>query len=187
MILDLIEEGSDFLTKPVPTFDFSNTDVDTVKLVNDLIETMTHHRGIGLSANQCGLPHRVFVMWSEKPLACFNPRIIDVSAEQVLLEEGCLSYPHLYVKIKRPKHIKVRFQNVYGETLTEKFTGMTARCFLHELDHLNGIVYHSRANKIHFDRAVNQRKQLLRSLKRGEAFIKPTEVPPLNMTGLGNV
>jgi peptide deformylase len=137
---------------------------------------MKANRGLGLSANQCGLPYRVFVLWSEKPFVCFNPRIIDKTSETTMLEEGCLSFPHLIVKIKRPSAIKVRFQDAFGEMHTEKFTGMTARAFQHELDHMDGVTYHTRANKIHLERALNQQKNLVRQLKRGEVIIRPTSI-----------
>jgi peptide deformylase len=168
-------------------FDFRSPPTDPVELANNLIETMVHNRGLGLSANQCGLPYRAFVLWSEKPLAVFNPRVVDRTSEFIALEEGCLTYPHLFVKVKRPKAIKVRFENEYGEIVNEKFAGMTARCFLHEMDHLDGVVFLDRANKVHLSRALNQQKNLLRALKRGEAFIKPSEMPEVNITGLNNV
>jgi len=157
-------------------FDFTNPPCDPVELANSLIETMTAHRGLGISANQCGLPHRVFVLWAEKPFVCFNPRIIDTNSEISSLEEGCISYPHLLVKIKRPTVIKVRFQDALGEVHTEKFIGMTARAFQHEVDHLNGITFTKKANPVHLSRALNQQKNLVRQLKRGEVVIRPKEV-----------
>jgi hypothetical protein len=102
--------------------------------------------------------------------------VIDVSNETNSLEEGCLSYPHLFVKIKRPSIVKVRFQDAFGEMHTEKFVGMTARAFQHEVDHMDGVRYQTRANRIHLDRALNQQKILTRRLKRGEVTIKPNAV-----------
>lgn len=93
-------------------------------------------------------------------LVCFNPRIVDVSPEEVYHEEGCLTFPGLFIKIKRPVHIKVRFQYPNGETVTEKFTGITARIFQHELDHLDGILFQMRANKIHLEQAENKLRRL---------------------------
>lgn len=176
MALELVKPDHPLLKQKLAEFDFKSPPTDPVELANSLIETMKVNRGLGLSANQCGLPHRVFVLWSEKPFVCFNPRIIDRTTETTVLEEGCLSFPHLIVKVKRPSIIKVRFQDAFGEMHTEKFTGMTARAFQHELDHMDGILYHSRANRIHLDRALNQQKNLLRQLKRGEVVIRPTEI-----------
>lgn len=149
-------------------FNFDNPPVDPFELSNNLIETMVHNKGLGLSANQCGLPYRVFVMWSSPTKICFNPRLVDQTSEEVLLDEGCLSYPNLLVKIKRPKVIKVRYQDEMGKIQNEKFIGMTARCFLHELDHMDGIVYTSRANPIHLNRARNQQKLIEREIKRNK-------------------
>ena len=176
MALELVNPDHPLLRQPLEEFNFKEPPCDPIELANSLIETLKRYRGLGLSANQCGLPHRVFVLWSETPFVCFNPRIIDQTTETTILEEGCLSFPHLIVKVKRPTAIKVRFQDVTGEVRTEKFTGMTARAFQHELDHMNGITYHSRANKIHLERALNQQKNLLRQLKRGEVVIRPVEI-----------
>jgi peptide deformylase len=187
MVLQLVESNHPILYKELDEFDFSNPPIDPIELANNLIETMKEHRGLGLSANQCGLPYRVFVLWSQTPLVCFNPRVVDQKSDAVMLEEGCLSYPHLFLKVKRPSIIKVRFQDVTGQMQNEKFIGMTARTFLHELDHLNGISFTTKANKIHLARALNQQKVLTRQLKRGEAFIKPTETPSLERINIENL
>jgi peptide deformylase len=165
MIYNLVPCDHPILHSEVEKFDFDNPPIDPIELSNNLIETMAHYRGLGLSANQCGLPYRVFVMWSEVPLACFNPRIIDESTEQVQLEEGCLSYPQLLLPIKRAKIIKVRFQDHTGEVRTDKFIGMTARCYQHELDHLNGVDYTRRASSFHLSRGLRKQKVLLRKQK----------------------
>lgn len=162
MIYKLVHCDAEVLHTKTENFDFDNPPLDPIELANNLIETMIHNKGMGLAANQCGLPHRVFVLWSQTPLAVFNPRVIDETTEQIQLEEGCLSYPNLFLPIKRPKSIKVRFQNAMGETQNEKYTGMTARAFLHELDHLNGVDYTRRANRIHLDRAKRKQKMLNR-------------------------
>ena len=176
MILEIKSPDEKLLYQQLENFDFANPPCDPVQLANDLIETMAANKGLGLAANQCGLPYRVFALWSEQPLVCFNPRIIDQGSEGVMLEEGCLTYPNLFVKIRRPKIIKVRFQDATGETRNEKFVGMTARGFMHELDHLDGILYHRRAQGPHLSRALNQQKQLNRKLKRGEVYYKPSEL-----------
>lgn len=185
MILNIVDTGNPILYKELEPFDFSNPPTDPVQLANDLIETMVANKGIGLAANQCGLPYRMFVLHSEQPLAIFNPRIIDQSSEVIQLEEGCLTYPHLFIKIKRPKIIKVRFQDALGETHTEKFVGMTARGFMHEMDHLDGIIYQKRATVPQLNKSLNQRKILERKLKRGEVYYKPVEMPASPVTDNG--
>lgn len=80
------------------------------------------------------------------------------SEEVITLEESCLSFPRLIVKIKRPRHVRVRFQSPTGETVTQQFTGMTARVFQHELDHLNGVLFYTRANRFHREKAFKKVK-----------------------------
>lgn len=144
---------------PVNKFDFTNTPTDPIELVKHLSEVMVENNGIGLSANQLGLPYRVFVMKSNPILACFNPIIVDESEETVYMDEGCLSYQGLWVKIKRPAVVKVRFTEANGNVRTETFDGMTARIFQHELDHLNGIPFTRRANSLHLEQARKRKKK----------------------------
>jgi len=166
MIYELVKPHHPLLSTKLDKFDFSNPPIHPAELANNLIETMVHNKGLGLSANQCGLPYRVFVLHSVNPLAMFNPTIVDETSDEVKLDEGCLTYPNLFLPISRPSIIKVRFQDAFGEFHTEKFIGMTARCIQHELDHLNGIDYTKRANPIHLSRGLNQKKILDRKIKK---------------------
>ena len=162
---DLVPSNHTLLFTKLEPFDFDNPPIDPIELANRLIVTMNKHNGVGLSANQCGLPYRVFVMRSNPTLVCFNPKIIDSVSAEISLEEGCLSHPFLYVPIKRPSMVKVRFTDAFGVTKTEKFIGLTARCFQHEFDHLEGINYLNRANPIHVDRAKRARDKIAKRLK----------------------
>jgi peptide deformylase len=120
---------------------------------------MYEYNGLGLAANQVGEPYRIFAMRGQpENFVCFNPRIVQPSEMEVVLEEGCLTYPGLLVKIKRPQHIRVRFQLPNGDTITKQFTGMTARVFKHEMDHLNGLVFFNRANRYHKELAFKKWK-----------------------------
>lgn len=158
MILQLVDCKDPILKQPFELFDFSDPPINPLDLVTDLAETMLHNNGIGLSANQCGLPHRVFIMYSDELIPCFNPRIVDMSTETVVMEEGCLTYPDLFVKIKRARRIKVRYTEPNGQTVTRVFEGMTARVFQHEMDHLDGVNYQQRANKLHLEQARKKKK-----------------------------
>jgi peptide deformylase len=158
MIYELIDCNDPLLKQEMEPFDFSNPPVDPLDLVSDLAETMLANNGVGLSANQCGLPYRVFVMLGQELIPCFNPRIVDMSQETIILEEGCLSYPDMFVKVKRPRRIKVRYAEPNGNVITQTFDGMTARVFQHELDHLNGINYQQRANRYHLEQARKKKK-----------------------------
>lgn len=169
MILELVEQDHKLLNQVLEKYEF-DTDPEgiakRVDMVNNLIETLTYKQGIGISANQVGLPHRVFVLRSNPALICFNPRVIDQSTEKTNLDETCLTYPNLVIPVKRPKMIKVRFQDINGEMKTEKFIGMTAKIFMHQLDLLNGIHYTNKANPIHVERGKRQSKILNRQIKR---------------------
>lgn len=161
MIRELVTHNDPILKQNLPKFDFTNPPIDPVELAHDLAQTMLHYNGIGLAANQIGLPYRVFAIKADPILVCFNPIIVDESANtKIYLDEGCLSYPNLIIKVKRPAAIKVRYYQPNGEVVTEKFTGMTARIFMHELDHLMGINFTQRANKIHLEQARNKAKKL---------------------------
>lgn len=163
---ELVKSTHPLLTTKLEQFDFENPPVNPQELGDHLIEVMDQHNGIGLSANQLGLPYRVFVLRTEPRLVCFNPVITFESEEQSVLEEGCLTFPSLYVKIRRSEWIRTKFMDVNGELQTEKFGGITARCFQHELDHLNGIVYLSRASNLNLQRAKRKLKLLNRRKKR---------------------
>lgn len=167
MIYDLVKPDHPILRTKLDRFDFNNPPIDPHELANNLIETMIHYKGIGLSANQCGLPYRVFVLWSNPTKVMFNPTIADVSSEFIQLEEGCLTYQNLFIKIKRPKLVRVRYMDSFGEAHTDKFTGISARCVLHEMDHLDGVNFTLRADKFHYDQAMRQR------LKRQKVYKVP--------------
>jgi peptide deformylase len=156
--MQLIPYKDALLHSELEPFDFSNPPIDPEEFATQLVEFMRNNNGIGLSANQVGLNYRVFAMEGEPAFVCFNPRVVLPGSEQVVLEEGCLSYPGLLIKVKRPRDIKVRFQGPDGETYTQTFTGMSARIFQHELDHLDGITMLDRANRFHRDQALKKWK-----------------------------
>lgn len=165
MIYDLVPASHPALKTVPPFFDFANPPINPLDLASDLAETMLHHNGIGIAANQVGLLHRVFILRTEELLPCFNPRVVDFSDETVYLEEGCLTHPGLFVKIKRPRRVKVRYTEPDGNVVTRVFHDMTARAFAHELDHLDGIDPLSRASRIHMEQARNRQKRFLRSAR----------------------
>lgn len=161
---DLTDKNDSILTTELKRFNFSDPPIDPIKFAMDLAEHMLHYDGVGLAANQLGLPYRVFAIKADPILVCYNPIIVDQSEESILLEEGCLTFPNFYVKVKRPLVIKARYTKPNGETLTTKFDGVTSRIFQHELDHLNGILFQNRATKYHLEVAKNQYRK--RSKKR---------------------
>jgi peptide deformylase len=165
MILELVKNDNPFLKQKVELFDFGNPLIDPTELSVNLYETLMSSNYIGLAAPQVGLPYRAFALRAQPGIVCFNPRIVDVSEEIVMLDEVCLSFPALTLPIKRPKKIKVRYAEPNGIIKTATFDGMTARYFLHELDHLDGVMYTEKANKFHLDRALRKQTQTLRQAK----------------------
>ena len=123
-------------------------DLDRSKLSYTLNENMFHHKGVGLSANQIGIEERVFVMMfdidAQETITCFNPRIIKESKDEVVMEEGCLSYPELFLEISRPAIIIVKYEDEGKEMQKRQLTGYYARIFQHEYDHMEGIDFNER-------------------------------------------
>lgn len=143
-IFDLVSENDPILKETLPDFDFNNPPVNPIEFASSLVETCKKYNGLGLSANQCGFNYRVFVMGQgDNYVAFFNPKITTKSNDKLKLDEGCLSFRDLFLQIERASEIEVEYQDFTGTTKTAKYTGLTARCFQHELDHMNGIVYTS--------------------------------------------
>jgi peptide deformylase len=121
---------------PVVSFDG-----ELESLVQDMFETMYDAGGVGLAAQQIGVPLRLFVMDCDGvKLVAANPEIIFVAGEQSC-EEGCLSVAKVPAELKRPDHAVLRAQDVTGKTFEREANGLAARCFLHETDHCDGILF----------------------------------------------
>jgi peptide deformylase len=162
-MLNILKFPNDVLRQKIEDFDFDNPTVDPVQLEKDMIETMFVYDGIGLAANQVGVNARVFVMGHrdnpESAQAFFNPVVVANTDAIEDLEEGCLSFPGVYVNIKRPRAIKARWQNSKGEWQESEFDGYNCKCFLHELDHLEGIVFQDRVSTIKWALAVKKNQK----------------------------
>jgi peptide deformylase len=167
MNVEFVPETSPILLHECDEFDFDNPPCDPKELAQALHDKMLKSDGLGLSANQVGLPYRVFVMRTgEKPYAVFNPKVVDVSDKELIMKEGCLSFPLLYLSVKRPDSVRIRFQDETGEVRTEKFIGMTARIALHEFDHMLGKVYTQKATQFETQRALRKRMILKRKVRK---------------------
>ena len=123
-------------------------DLDRREISRILKENMFHYEGIGLSANQIGISERVFVMMlnmeTEETITCFNPRIIKKYNDDVWFEEGCLSFPDEIINVSRPNRIVVKYEDEDKKDHKIKLDGLASRVFLHEFDHLEGIVFTER-------------------------------------------
>lgn len=123
------------------------------KLAEDMVETMYASRGIGLAANQVGVTERIItvdVNWSDRggkkaqgrnPIVMINPEVLEEGVQDDVLAEGCLSLPEIDGDVWRPTQIKVRYQTLAGETIERAAFELEARCIMHEVDHLNGILF----------------------------------------------
>ena len=122
--------------------------LDRHHLSKILVDNMIHHNGIGISANQIGIWERAFAMVRDlennEVMVCFNPRIVKSYSEEVEMEEGCLSYPELFLKIKRPDKIVVKYEDEDKKTHKLKLQGLASRVFQHEYDHMEGIDFTQR-------------------------------------------
>ena len=128
------------------------------------------NKGLGLSAPQIGKPYRVFVIGydNSNKQVFFNPEIIYTSEEEEDHLEGCLSFPRLFFKVSRPKQIKVKYQHISGEWRENEYHGLTARCILHENDHLNGICFIERVGKTTLMMAREKERKLRIKMTRGD-------------------
>lgn len=162
----LVSEHDPILKEVIPEFNFDNPPVDPNAFASSLVETCMEHDGFGLSANQCGFRYRVFVVGAgDEYVAFYNPKIVSSSGSSKLLE-GCLSFKNLYLEIERPETIEVEYQDFTGTNKTAKFSGLTARCFQHELDHLNGMCYTSHVGPVALKMANKERIKFTRSIAR---------------------
>jgi peptide deformylase len=160
VIYDIPLNNDEFLTTPVPDFDFNEPPIDPAELATNLVATMYSRNGYGLAANQCGLPYRCFAMIGpQEDFVFFNPRIVYFAPEKDNLEEGCLSFPGLIIKVPRSTSVRIRFQGPNGETFSRTLTGMSARVAQHELCHLDGKMFFEGITKLRLSRSIKDAKK----------------------------
>lgn len=143
-------------------FNFQAPPFDPNAFAVGLVDAMVKNNGLGLAAPQIGVNYRVIAVRANPMLVLYNPRIIEISAETIQLEEGCLSYPGIYTKVTRPRAIRVRYTEANGISKTVTFNDITARVIQHEIDHLDGVSMIDRAKPIHKEQALRKLKQLKR-------------------------
>lgn len=149
MIVPIVIYGAPVLRQS--TFDIHEEDLPE-EITGNLFDTLKRAEGIGLAAPQIGLSKRMFVM-NPTPLAdeqaefkpvekvCLNPRILHADDTLSSYNEGCLSIPGIFRELERPERIHVTYQNLAFETIEEELSGLEARIFQHEYDHLDGILF----------------------------------------------
>lgn len=158
-IRKILHEGDETLrkiSKPVTEFD------DRLgELLDDMIQTMHKSEGAGLAAVQVGVLKRAFVMHARKDIIreCINPKLIKQEGINKVKVEGCLSVPGKCGYVERPEKVWVEYQDRTGEWQSKKLTGFEAKCFCHEYDHLDGILYIDKATEMFADRDEYNRKK----------------------------
>lgn len=169
--MKLIHSPHPFLQKQVKPFDFEHLDAKSI--AEEMIDIMVQSNGIGLSANQVELDAQIFVMSpqlleTKNPLTIINPEILSVAVNVIDSDEGCLSHPDLWLKIKRPRGIIVKYLDIDAKECKLELYDIDARCFLHEFDHLQGIEYTDRVSKLRLSLAKKkQKKKIKRNFKNG--------------------
>ena len=167
MNMKLVEQTDPILRKVCTPFDFNEPVMDPYELAEGLHEIRRKDGGIGLAAPQVGIDTRALVIGmgslqtegaEDYDQVFFNPVITSTEGKEVYMIEGCLSYPGLFVKVKRPETIELHWETEEGSECTETFDGITSRILQHEVDHLNGITFIKRANRFHLEQAQKQLK-----------------------------
>ena len=157
----IITEGNPTLTKvcrPVTAFDDR-----LATLINDMKQTLIEANGVGLAAPQVGILRRVVVVdLGDEIVELVNPRILEESGEQDGLE-GCLSVPEKYGLVKRPNFVRLEAQDRFGEWFEYEGEALIARCFCHELEHLDGHLYTEKAYHMltpeEYEQMMNSREE----------------------------
>jgi len=159
--MKLIYSPSPWLEKKVKEFDFN--EIDAVEISKTMLDIMETNHGIGLAANQVGIDAQIFVMKphlldDRTPITIINPEIESVTINMLQGREGCLSHPNLWLNVKRPRGLHVKYLDIHGKECTIELYDIDARCFLHEYDHLQGIEFTDRVSKLKLQMA--KKKQL---------------------------
>ena len=142
------------------------------ELSDAMFETMKKYGGIGLSANQVGLPFNMFVLGDhpdvEKNLkmTCFNPMIISSSVEEETMKEGCLTFPFVFLSITRPRKVVVKYEDENGDLKEGSLDGMISRVFQHEYDHMLGKTFVDGVSKMKLDMAYKKAEKMMSRYKK---------------------
>jgi peptide deformylase len=170
MLLPMTDSSLSKIPEPV---DLEKEDLKQLKA--DLLESMYHFGGIGLSANQVGIDKKFFVLGSELVTdeeenkfekSFFNPTLLTVSEEEESVKEGCLSYPGLWLMVKRPVQCTIKYYNSEGEEIVETYEGVSARVILHEYDHMLGMNFTQRVSKLKLERGLKAAEKKFKKHQR---------------------
>ena len=169
--VEFVQPNHPVMNRPANVDPFTAKDVNWREREQELIAYMNMNHGLGLAAPQIGSSYRMFVMKHSHlgDIGVYNPEIVEYSDTEVLWQEGCLSFPLLYLGIKRPSEITVRYTKPDGETRIEvMMDGRDARVFLHEYDHLEGKMFLDKVSLLKINRAKEQQRKLLKKFKKAQ-------------------
>ena len=145
---------------------------DRQELSDAMFESMSKYGGIGLSANQVGLPFNMFVIGGHPSIenglkmTCFNPMIVSASEETVRMKEGCLTFPFIFLDIERPRKVVVKYTDNKGDLQEAHLDGMMSRIFQHEYDHMLGRNFTEKVSKFKLKRAMEKRDKMLKKIDK---------------------
>lgn len=170
--MELVYHPNELLETKCEHFDLDNPTVDLLQLKKDMFEMMKKHGGIGIAAPQVGLNYRIFCMQNnatnnlnERQMMAINPEVVNADFPEVAMYESCLSVPGLVLNVMRPHKIEARWYNENGKKREETLTGYSARVFLHELDHLDGIMMMDRVSPLELKKAQEELEHRTQSEK----------------------
>ena len=149
----LVSYNDPILRRCCFAIDFDNPQIDPSKLAEDLMTEKNRHRGYGLAAPQIGVPYRAFAFLDE---VAFNPWFTKFSKEHVSLVEGCLSFPNLWLQIKRPKYVSVGYFTENGKEISRDLDQLESRIFQHEYNHIHGVTFTYISSDLKLRRAIEQ-------------------------------
>ena len=160
-MLKLHKEDDTILKQKAENWDFENH-VNAAVIEREMLELMRASNAIGLAGNQIGLLRRVFVMKLQdgREIGCFNPWIMIGNNDLIDGEEGCLSFPNLWLKVKRHNKITAAYLDNAGKNCIIELEGLDARCFQHELDHLEGITFTEHVSSLKLNMARKKQRKL---------------------------
>ena len=170
--MELVNGTDPILKEALRPYNFNSPIAD---IEEEMHEIRKSGGGVGLAANQVGLNVRVLVIGmggletkgvEDFEMSFFNPFITEYSEKTEMMVEGCLSFPDLFFKIKRPSDIAIRYYDAEGNSKFERFTGAVSRIIQHEVDHLDGITFENRCHPLHRSRGYKELKQLTRMKKK---------------------
>jgi peptide deformylase len=165
--LTVFGENHPMLSVPIPEYKEAIPNPSIKNLVARLKMTMKLYNGIGLSANQCGIFQRVFVIGTEHfQIACINPKVVAKSEELSRENEGCLSFPGMFMKVERPTWVDAEFYDETGAFKQIRLEGLTAKCYLHELDHMNGVKFIEHVGPLAVQMARQRQGKLIKQIVR---------------------